>query len=267
MKYLVTILSLWTLFVSCNSTEGENREQQVVALEDEMIGFFQETLEKNFGRNDAVDVFVRGMMRFDYNYQLEVDRKELWKINKKLYDGGWMFSYFFDNRSLIDSCNVCLFVPEGMPMSRFMQSDKYRKAMEEVKQRREDGGYVNVSIVSDSVKYVTEKKKISGMVLPFLKESPHGFTYWQRELARTSHPALQKLRETEKVVGMPPFSLVWGMLSENAQNICSDFSTNRDVQLYLTLYFWNYLCHFGNFDFHSGKSRAAILAAELRNSL
>lgn len=262
---MMAAVCLLTALAACGQRKEEmSREQEVAALETEMIDFFQETLERNYGRKDAVDLLAKGMLRYEFNYLLDVDKRRMREINEKLYKGGWLFSYFLEGRNLADSCNVRLFIPKGMKMKDFYQTDAYRRTMEDVERRKAKGAYVNVTVVTDSLRYAMEKAQVKGMTLPFKKQAADGFSYWQRELEKSSHPALKKLRDMEKMVGIPPSSLVWGMLSSNSNNICADFRTNREVQLYLTLYLWNFLCHFANVDFYTGQDRTEAVMEQAK---
>ncbi|SHF02645.1 hypothetical protein SAMN05444349_11035 [Bacteroides faecichinchillae] len=38
------------------------------------------------------------MNRYNFNYLLEVDKKQLKEINEKLYGDGWLYSYFLDKQ-------------------------------------------------------------------------------------------------------------------------------------------------------------------------
>ena len=101
MKYCFILLFQLIVFSAC----GHNKENEVTSLESEMMSFFQETLEKNYGQKDALDLLVKGLERYHFNYLLDVDKDRLKKINKKLYSG-WLYSYFLDGVDLNDSCGV-----------------------------------------------------------------------------------------------------------------------------------------------------------------
>ena len=53
-----------------------------------MMNFFQATLERNYGRKDALDLLVKGLERYHFNYLLDVDKGQLERINEKLYARG-----------------------------------------------------------------------------------------------------------------------------------------------------------------------------------
>ena len=74
----------------------KNKEAEIDSLESEMMNFFQATLERNYGRKDALDLLVKGLERYHFNYLLDVDKGQLERINEKLYAGGLLYSYFVD---------------------------------------------------------------------------------------------------------------------------------------------------------------------------
>lgn len=49
---------------------------------------------------------------------------------------------------------------------------------------------------------------------------------------------------------------VSGMIAADTENICEGFKDNREVQMFLTLYCWKYLCHSANIDFYTGADKA-----------
>ena len=80
MKYSFIFLFQFIVFSAC----GQNKEAEITLLETEMVSFFQVTLEENYGQKDAIDLLVKGMERYNFNYLLEVDKERLKQINKKL---------------------------------------------------------------------------------------------------------------------------------------------------------------------------------------
>ena len=249
---------------SCSRPQPTDRVAQVEALEQEMVDFLHATLKENYGDENAVRLLAVGMLRYDFNYLLRVDAQRLKEINRKLYGADGLFDYFFERRCLADSCNIRLYVPEGMRTDDFRETEAYRAAMDEAKRRRSKGGYVDVRVISDSVLYAFERKQVRSATLPFRKQAAGGFSYWERELAHATHPALQQLRQTEMLVGIAPYAAVWGMLSSADSRLCRDFATDRSVQLYVALYLWNYLCHFANVDFHTGEDRTENVLEQAR---
>lgn len=249
MKRYLIILCQLILLSACH----RNGKAEITSLESEMINFFQETLEENYGRKDAVDMLVKGMEKYHFNYLLEVDKRRLKEINEKLYSG-WLFSYFLDGADLNDSSRV--YVPEGISPSKYRQSAEFQQAM-----KRISG---SAHIIVDSAKYVYDKAQVENIVLP-LKKRADGFTYWQRELEQASHPAMKTVGELENATGgVAPSSVLWGVIAANTDNICSDFKTDRDIQMFLTLYFWKYLCHSANIDFYTGRDKTAEILGAYR---
>lgn len=60
----------------------KNKEAEIDSLESEMMNFFQATLERNYGRKDALDLLVKGLERYHFNYLLDVDKARLKQINE-----------------------------------------------------------------------------------------------------------------------------------------------------------------------------------------
>lgn len=225
MKTYFFYLCLLVLILPCSSVQAGNKEQEVASLESEMIDFFKKTLKQNYGSEDAVDLLVKGMNKYYFNYILEVDKRKLQKINEKLYSEGWLYSYFLDSKDLVDTCSVRIRIPKKQ--------------------------------------YMYARAQVIDMILPFKKYAPDGFSYFQKELSHASHPFLKAVVKIEDMVGQPSSSLIWGLISENDKNIRTDFKSDRDLQMYLTLYFWKYLCHSGNIDFYTGKDRTAEVMKEM----
>lgn len=123
MKYY--FIFLFQLIV-LSSYGQKNKEAEIDSLESEMMNFFQATLERNYGRKDALDLLVKGLERYHFNYLLDVDKVRLKQINEKLYAGGLLHSYFVDGAILNDSCT--LFVLDGVSPSEYRQSDAYQQA-------------------------------------------------------------------------------------------------------------------------------------------
>lgn len=234
----------------------KSKEAEIDSLETEMMNFFQATLEKNYGRKDALDLLVKGLERYHFNYLLDVDKTQLKRINEKLYAGGWLYSYFIDGAVLNDSCT--LFVPAGISRSEYCQSDVYKQASENF---HEHGG--SLSLVTDSLQYAYMKAQIEYIILPF-KKRLDGFTYWQRELEPAIHPALKEYLKIEDAIGTVSSVMIFWEIAKDTNHFCSDFKTNRDVRMFLTLYFWKYLCYFANIDFYTGLDKTEeVLKEEL----
>lgn len=243
MKYAL-ILYLLYLLSACTSF---GQKENINSLESEMIAFFQETLKNNYGNKDAVCLFVKALEHYHFNYLLEVDKSRLQRINEKLYAGGILYSYFLDGANLNDSC--MLIVPTGISPSEFRRSDNYQQAL---KQLRIKKNHASIGLIIDSAKYMYNKSQVENIPLP-LKRREDGFTYWQRELQQAVHPALKAIAKVEdETGGTPPSSVLFGMIAANTGDICEGFKDDRDVQMFLTLYFWKYLCHSANIDFYTG---------------
>lgn len=244
MKYY--FIFLFQLIV-LSSYGQENKEAEIDSLESEMMNFFQATLERNYGRKDALDLLVKGLERYHFNYLLDVDKARLKQINEKLYAGGLLYSYFVDGAILNDSCT--LFVPDGVSPSEYCQSDAYQQAS---KNQQEHGG--SLSLVADSLQYAYMKAQVESIILPF-KKRLDGFTYWQRELEPAIHPALKAYLKIEDAIGGVSSVMIFWEIARNTDHFCSDFKTDRDVRMFLTLYFWKYLCYFANIDFYTGQDK------------
>lgn len=244
MKYY--FIFLFQLIV-LSSYGQKNKEAEIDSLESEMMNFFQATLERNYGRKDALDLLVKGLERYHFNYLLDVDKARLKQINEKLYAGGLLHSYFVDGAILNDSCT--LFVPDGVSPSEYCQSDAYQQAS---KNQQEHGG--SLSLVADSLQYAYMKAQVEYIILPF-KKRLDGFTYWQRELEPAIHPALKAYLKIEDATGGVSSVMIFWEIARNTDHFCSDFKTDRDVRMFLTLYFWKYLCYFANIDFYTGQDK------------
>lgn len=105
MKYY--FIFLFQLIV-LSSYGQKNKEAEIDSLESEMMNFFQATLERNYGRKDALDLLVKGLERYHFNYLLDVDKARLKQINEKLYAGGLLHSYFVDG-AILEILARCLF--------------------------------------------------------------------------------------------------------------------------------------------------------------
>lgn len=238
--------------------EKSNKVKELTTLESEMINLFQETLENNYGSKDAIDLLVKGMNKYYHIYILEVDKSKLQKINKKLYSKGWLYSYFLDGKELGDSC--LLFVPEGMTIEQYRCSAKYQQ---DLKRKNIDGAIVGFA--PDSARYMSyapDRARIENLAFPLAMYKLDGFSYYQRELVHASRPAIKKIAEQIYATGATPSSVLWGIISHNLKEFANDFKTDRDTQMFMTLYCWKYLCHSANIDFYSGKDRTEILLKE-----
>lgn len=257
MKIYFFNLCLLALLLSCSpAKEAGDREQEIASLESEMIDFFQKTLKQNYGSEDAVDLLMKGMDKYSFNYLLEVDKQQLQKINEKLYSEGWLYSYFLDESEMNDSCSV--FVPKGVSIQEYRQTPEYQQ---ELKNRNLDDSSVRL-VVMDSVQYMYARGQVVDMILPFKKYQADGFSYFQRELSHASHPILKEIINVEDAVGVPSSMMMWGGLFNHVDSIRNDFKSDRDLQMYLTLYFWKYLCHYANIDFYTGNDRTVEVMKE-----
>lgn len=250
MKYGFIFLFQFIVLSAC----GQNKEDEIASLETEMISFFQETLEENFGRKDALSLFVKGLDRYHFNYLLEVDKERLKQINKKLYSS-WLYSYFLDGVDLNDSCAV--YVPEGVSISEYGRTDEFR----EILKKKKLNDPQRIHFITDSAQYVYGREQVENVALPF-KIDVSGFTYKQRELDHASHPAMKSVCNLIDMTGVIPTTVLWRGIATNKDNICSDFKTDRSVQIFLTLYFWRYLCYFANIDFYTGLDKTMEILKE-----
>ena len=248
MKYSLAILSLLYFFSACASLK---QKENIDSVESEMIIFLQETLKTNYGNKNALCLFVQALELYNFNYLLDVEKDRLKRINEKLYTGGILYSYFLDEAILNDSC--MLFVPAGVSPSEYRRSDVCRQALRKLQVKDS----CSVVFIVDSAKYVYSKAQVENILLP-LKKREDGFTYWQRELQQAVHPALKAIAKVEdETGGNPPSSVLFGMIANNTENICEGFKDDREVQMFLTLYFWKYLCHFANIDFYTGMDKTS----------
>lgn len=272
MKLYYVIPCLLMLLLSCSSQDKGHLKNQILsvtekkgnsynrkelaALESEMITFFQKTLEKNYGSRYAIDLLVRGMDKYYFNYILEVDKAKLRRINEKLYSAGWMYLYFLDKEEIMDDTRV-QFVPQGMAMRQDGHSARSQQDL-----RSKDINNTRAVIVPDSALYIVEN-----MLLPLAMYKSDGFSYFQKELANASHPATKKIAETIKTGGSGISPLViFGKIAYNLDDIAVAFKSDKEMQMFLTLYFWKFLCHSANIDFYTGQDRTEVLMKEVGNS-
>ena len=224
MRNILFCFGLIFLLFACNSDNKKgmsangNEEQELMALESEMIDFFQSTLEKNYGDRYAVGLFVKGMEKYHFNYVLEVDKERLKEINRKLYGDDWLYSYFLDKRAL------------------------------------------DVSGSNRQQMYNSAQVELTPLALNLFPKD--GFSYYQKELKSASHPAMKEMVKIIDATGVPIPSLIWGQLNSDNNRICSDFKSDRDIQMFLTLFCWKYLCHSANIDFRTGEDRTEVVMKE-----
>ena len=155
MKQYVVVLYRFFCSLACIY----NKVTNIVSIESEMILFFQETLETNYGNKDAVCLFVQALERYHFNYLLDVDKDRLKRINEKLYTGGILYSYFLDGAILNDSC--MLFVPTGVSPSANRRSDAYRQALKKLQVKDS----YSVGLIVDSAKYMYNKAQVEDILL------------------------------------------------------------------------------------------------------
>jgi len=88
------ICAFLLLLTSCSSPRDP--KQEIEKQEEDIIAFFLNTLELNYGRKDdlALKWLFRGITKYDFNYILEVDRKEFKIINDR--NNNSFHSYYFD---------------------------------------------------------------------------------------------------------------------------------------------------------------------------
>lgn len=86
-----------------------------------------------------------------------------------------------------------------------------------------------------------------------------GSSYYRKELQHASHPAMKEVVRIIEETSIPIPSLIWGQLNTDKHRICSDFKSDRDIQMFLILYFWNYLCCFANIDFYTGEDKTEFV--------
>lgn len=97
---------------------------------------------------------------------------------------------------------------------------------------------------------------------PFISEryliKPDGNTYFQKELQTSEHPFIQEICRLCKLTGDEVFPVVWGKQETNSHNCLDDFEKDGKIQLFITLYFWRYLCYCANIDFRTGEDKTDL---------
>lgn len=208
-KCNVFLIVFVLLSVSCRQ---QSCASNVKTLENEMIAFFQETLEDNYGRRDALAPMMEGLKYYNFHYIMKVDKKKLQEINRKLYPN-LLSSYFLNLDVCIDSLHTNW------------------------------GKYDPYAIIGSFR----------------LKIDSCGNTFYQKELVSSTHPFIKTICDFQERAGAVVFPVIWGQLAINQNNCRDDFKDNRDVQMFLTLFFWRYLCYCANIDFQTGQDKTKFI--------
>ena len=262
MRNILFCFGLFFLLFACNSDNKKdmsangNEEQELMALESEMIDFFQSTLEKNYGDRYAVELLIKGLRKYDYNYVLDIDKQRLKEINCKLYGDGWFASYFFDVRMMNDSDRVV--IPKGMTYQQYRQSDKFKQDLKE-----KDIDTTRRVIYGRDAEWNPVHQRVESIAFYMLLHPQNGSSYYRNEMLTSSHQVLKETVEEINEVGegVSPYAILQ-YIESNRANVLSDFKSDRDVQMFLTLYFWKYLCHSANIDFRTGEDRTEVVMKE-----
>ena len=90
-----------------------------------------------------------------------------------------------------------------------------------------------------------------------------GNTYFQKELLTSEHPFIQEICHLYKIKGDDVFSGVWDKLNANNYNCLYDFETNDEIRMFVTLYFWRYLCYCVNIDFCTGDDKTDFIMKKM----
>lgn len=270
MKNALYCFVLLFLLLSCSggskgvkvAADIVGKELQLDTLEREMIDFFQSTLEKNYGDRYAVELLIKGLRKYDYNYVLDVDKQRLKEINRKLYGDGWFASYFFDAKHMNDS--ALMVVPKGMTIREYRNSARFLK---DLKKKGIDSTE-QINFYRDSLEYEKWRplhQRMENIAFYMIMYPKNGVSYYRNELSRSSHQALKETAE-EMTMGGDALSseAILRYIESNRANVLSDFKSDRDVQMLLTLYFWKYLCHSANIDFRTGEDRTEAVMKEAR---
>lgn len=272
MKNTLYYFVLLFLLLSCSggskgvkvAADIGGKELLLDTLEREMIDFFQSTLEKNYGDRYAVELLIKGLRKYDYNYVLDVDKQRLKEINRKLYGDGWFASYFFDARMMNDS--DLLVIPKEMTYQQYRQSDKFKQDLE--RKGMDSTWRVMTTSYRDSVrsaKWRPAHQRMENIGFYMLVYPKNGSSYYRNEMLKSPHQALKETVEVINKVGegVSPY-VILQYVESNRANVLSDFKSDRDVQMFLTLYFWKYLCHSANIDFRTGEDRTEAVMKEAR---
>ena len=115
----------------------------------------------------------------------------------------------------------------------------------------------NVSSLDKQQEYNRAQVELMPLALNLFPKD--GSSYYRKELQHASHPAMKEIARIIEETSVPIPSLIWGQLNTDNHRICSDFKSDRDIQMFLTLYFWNYLCYIANIDFYTGEDKTEFV--------
>ena len=88
-------------------------------------------------------------------------------------------------------------------------------------------------------------------------------TYYQKELQVSVHPFLKYICKSYELDGNEPISFFWDKIKADYYGCLYDFEVNEDIKMFLTLYFWPYLCYCANIDFRTGEDKTDFILREI----
>lgn len=80
-------------------------------------------------------------------------------------------------------------------------------------------------------------------------------TYYQRELQTSNHPYLKEVCRLYECAGSESIPVYLGQMMTNHLGCMDDFEQDEDIQMFVTLIFWRYLCYCANIDFRTGQDK------------
>ena len=89
-------------------------------------------------------------------------------------------------------------------------------------------------------------------------------TYLQKELRTSEHPFLKEVCKLYDQFGSTPFIVYMGKMITNSHHCLDDFESNEEIRMFITFYFWRYLCYCANIDFEAGEDKTEGLSKRNR---
>ncbi|MBQ9201664.1 MAG: hypothetical protein IJ154_04765 [Bacteroidales bacterium] len=98
MKTKVLFLLAY-LFLLPAYTFAERKESETIKMELRMYKCLEKSLKQNYGSADTYTKLIKDLEDYDNLFILNVDRKAVKRISKKLFSSGLVY-YFFDKREI-----------------------------------------------------------------------------------------------------------------------------------------------------------------------
>lgn len=217
---------LLILFWTGNAScqQTQTNTEKIHQLESEMISFFQETLEKNYACKNGDAIQLLMEGLIKYDFHYIIDVDRS-KIKEILNKNKEIFhEYFFDYPAM---------EKKRIKPERWMTDRPF------------------------------DPYKPFGTTEFIIGQNASSINYLRSELSKSQHPLLKDVVKLHRDVGEFTFMVIWGKLKSNQYNALDSFKDNKEVQLFITIFFWEYLCYCANIDFvHTADKTSLIKANE-----